>query len=385
MPLGMKFLLKKQGHNWKKIPWLKHLVDGMFMSDGVLYCKSSMNGDLECAQTPKLMIPEMLIDTTIKLAHEHPLISAHLSSQKTLQNLQAYCNFKNMGKRVDIVCRNCHVCLRKNKFHEIPHPPLGRSEDPSHVGHMWSMDTAGPLPKTDEGFEHVIVAVEHFTKFVVLESVKNISAKSILKFLNEKIISYFGLFDILLTDKHASYRSKVVEDFCAKHKIDHRFSSGYNPFSNGLCENRVKACKNICKAYCYESESNWSEYIPSIQLVLNSAISSTTKFQPFQLMFGRQQVSYLDLKLLRPRLDNFNSYKEFAASQVQQLFYLHSICRKEIEKSREVQAGQYNKNNTKIPRLKEGDITYLKDMTCKGLKFKFRGPYIIIIKVIQPN
>jgi hypothetical protein len=44
------------------------------------------------------------------------------------------------------------------------------------------MNTDGPLPKTDKGFEYVIVAVEYFTK-LVLESVKNISAKLILKLL----------------------------------------------------------------------------------------------------------------------------------------------------------------------------------------------------------
>jgi hypothetical protein len=240
---------------------------------------------------------------------------------------------------------------------------------------------------TEEGNSHILVGVDHFSKFCVLKAVPRITAETMCKFLSESVISYFGLFEVLITDSHQSFRSKLISELCRKLKINHHFSSSYNPQSNELCENRVKVTKSILKAYCQEYPNSWDNYLPLVQNVLNSTVSSTTKYSPHQIVFGRQPLTFLDIQLSVPTVDYFDSYEDYMTNLVRNLFGIYRICDEEVRKEKKAQSLQYNKKAVDLPVLTEGDLVYVQDRAqnsheIKGLKLKFRGPYIIL-KVLE--
>ena len=271
---------------------------------------------------------------------------------------------------------------------------LGNNEEPKYPFRVFSVDSAGPMGgavggPTENGNFHILVGVDHFSKFCILKAVPRITAETMCNFLCESVIAYFGLFEVLITDSHQSFRSNLISQMCAKLKIKHHFSSSYNPQSNGLCENRVKVAKSVLKAYCQDHPNSWDTYLPFVQNVLNSTISSTTKYSPHHIVFGRQPLSFLDIQLSLPSIDYFDSYEDYMINLVRNLFTIYRICDEQIGKQKKSQRAQYNKNAVELPVLREGDLVYVQDKAqnpkeIKGLKLKFRGPYIIL-KILKDS
>ena len=46
---------------------------------------------------------------------------------------------------------------------------------------QWGIDLLGPFPRTLEGYKHLVVAIDYFTKWIEAEPLNTISGKSIQK------------------------------------------------------------------------------------------------------------------------------------------------------------------------------------------------------------
>ena len=90
--------------------------------------------------------------------------------------------------RRDIVnyVRTCDVCQkRERKRGEAPLEPIKKPSTPFyHIG----IDVMGPLPRSWTGKQYVIVAIDHFTKWVEAQSLETADAQSVLAFVYEEVI-----------------------------------------------------------------------------------------------------------------------------------------------------------------------------------------------------
>ena len=58
----------------------------------------------------------------------------------------------------------------------------------------------GPLPRGNGGVRFVVVAVDYFTKWVEVEALVNITAKSIERFLWKNMVCQYGILHAFVTD-----------------------------------------------------------------------------------------------------------------------------------------------------------------------------------------
>ena len=100
--------------------WLLNIFDGLFLNEGVLYCYplGGVGKDNGIPRTAKLVLPGVLVDSAIKLAHDHLLIGGHMSMEKTLDRVSRTFIFERMNTKVRRYCENCNLCLRRNKMHQ---------------------------------------------------------------------------------------------------------------------------------------------------------------------------------------------------------------------------------------------------------------------------
>lgn len=59
-----------------------------------------------------------------------------------------------------------------------------------------------------------------------------------------------------------------------------------------------------------DNQSNWAEFIPAIMLSFRNAVSSSTGFMPYQVLFGRHMNLPIDTTLI-PKEDLPVNIKEF--------------------------------------------------------------------------
>jgi hypothetical protein len=143
----------------------------------------------------QLIIPsvdQVLINYLIRIAHEHTL--THLMAAKTFDFLQQRVYFRGMRKLVEEYVGGCEQCqqrgyqadknLNSYMIRSLPlvYAPMQRV----------SVDIMGPLPRSDEGFTHLILAVDAFSKFVIGKAIRTASALEVAKFLVQRVYLQHG-------------------------------------------------------------------------------------------------------------------------------------------------------------------------------------------------
>jgi hypothetical protein len=62
------------------------------------------------------------------------------------------------------------------------------------------MDIAGPLLETKAGNKYILVAIDHYSKWCEAKAVADHGARTATKFLEDDLISRYGVPSFILTD-----------------------------------------------------------------------------------------------------------------------------------------------------------------------------------------
>ena len=84
---------------------------------------------------------------------------------------------------------------------------------PSWPFACWSLDMIGPLTVAPRGFNHVLVAVDKFTKWIEYKPVVKISSDRVVDYISD-IIHRFGFPHTIITDLGSNFTSQSFWDFC---------------------------------------------------------------------------------------------------------------------------------------------------------------------------
>ena len=76
----------------------------------------------------------------------------------------------------------------------------------------------GPLKKGSGGFNHLLVAVDKFTKWIEAKPITNIDSEEAVKFFLD-IIYWFGVPNYIITDHRTNFTEKKFLDFCDGYSI----------------------------------------------------------------------------------------------------------------------------------------------------------------------
>ncbi|KAL8562774.1 hypothetical protein ACOMHN_022649 [Nucella lapillus] len=106
---------------------------------------------------------------------------------------------------------------------------------------MWGMDLT-MLPKSDEGHNYLVVAVDYLSKYVEAAPLKIKEAPAILTFF-DNICSRFGFPKVVITDQGREFCNQLFEDYCNVNGISHRTSTAYHPQELSAAD-RASDCKS---------------------------------------------------------------------------------------------------------------------------------------------
>ncbi|GFU46543.1 transposon Tf2-8 polyprotein [Trichonephila clavipes] len=114
----------------------------------------------------------------------------------------------------------------------------------------YHVDFIGPLPSTNKNYQHIFTVVDAFTKFTWLYPVKTVSAESALEKLKQQQKT-FGV-----------------------------------PRGNGQVERIHRTLIPVLTKLSLDDSTKWYKYVDRLQRILNSTISRSTKWTPFELLVG---------------------------------------------------------------------------------------------------
>ena len=154
-------------------------------------------------------------------------------------------------------------------------------------------------------------------------------------------------------------------------------STLFHPQMDGQTERGNRSIGQILRTVVNHNQSNWVDKIDMIEFVINSSISATTGYSPFELNY-----SYMPSMIQEIQWEEAvaKGIKMFAATALQNLAEAHNT----IIESRVFQTHSANKSRREEPKISAGDLVYLltKNLNLpKGrahkLCPKFIGPFKI--------
>ncbi|GFT47763.1 hypothetical protein TNCV_2501401 [Trichonephila clavipes] len=240
--------------------------------DGIL-CRKNFDPD---GKLWLPVIPKHLRADILRHFHDAPT-AGHLGFAKTYDRIRKRFYWPGMYRNVVRYVMHCRECQRRKS---VPQRPPG--------------------PEVDE----------------------------IAKFLLEEIVLRHGAPRVIITDRGAVFRSRLVSSLVDLCNIDHRFTTAYHPQTNGLTERFNKTLADMLSMYVDVEQKNWDEILPFVTFAYNTAKQETTGFTPFYLLHGREAETTLDTMLpFCPNDFDDNNITKIAAraEESRQLARVHTL------------------------------------------------------------
>ena len=125
----------------------------------------------------QLVLPSKLHEKVIRDLHEG-VVGAHLGEEKVLSQLKEQFYWLGCTEAVRIWCRSCMTCASRKMTTPARKARL-RTIAVGYPMQIVSVDIMGPLPETQDGCKYVLVAADHFTRWVEVYAIKNQEATTV--------------------------------------------------------------------------------------------------------------------------------------------------------------------------------------------------------------
>ncbi|KAE8879800.1 hypothetical protein PF003_g36224 [Phytophthora fragariae] len=152
-----------------------------------------------------VILPAVYWPLAFKEAHDS-IWAGHLRGPQTYERLRRLYWWPYMQNTVRDWVSACQDCGSRKARPQAVIPPL-RSVRTGEVGDRWAIDVAGPLPVTMNGNRYVIAAVEYTTRYAVAASVPEHTAKSIARFLMDRVVLVYGPMREIMMDGAREFTS----------------------------------------------------------------------------------------------------------------------------------------------------------------------------------
>ncbi len=268
----------------------------------------------------------------------------------------------------------CDSCQRRgrskknNLLHPIPvHSPF----------YQIGIDFVRPLPRTKRGKKYIIVAMDYLTKWPEARAVSEATADATAQFLYEQIICQHGCPQIILSDRGTHFNNNTIKALTEKFKINHLLSTPYHPQTNGLVE---RFNRTLCESLARQSLKNndWDLYIAPTLFAYRTTKHSTTKMEPFFLVYGRSARLPMDSE----QLPDSSVTHDRLVELIDHLPQGRMKAKKQVSQSQSKQKERHDENIKQSNQFKIGNkVLYFNvtlDQSHSG-KFnpKWRGPFIV--------
>ncbi|XP_027096297.2 uncharacterized protein [Coffea arabica] len=163
----------------------------------------------------------------------------------------------------------------------------------------------GPFPRAPGGYEHLVVAIDYFTKWVEAEPLGTISSRSIQKFLWKGIVCRFGIPRALVSDNGRQFVDRSLQKWCTELGIQQHFTSVGHPQANGQVENVNRTILHGLKTRIESARTGWLDELPTILWAYRTTPRTATQETPFALVYGVEAVIPAEIGMPSARVQHF--------------------------------------------------------------------------------
>jgi hypothetical protein len=266
------------------------------LNEDVLYHLHTPRGQHVKNKDPilQVVIPKQLRHEILENCHDS-VIAGHFGLAKTYGLVRERFYWPTLFKDLSIYIKTCHKCqqakLPNHRIHKNYLTPIPCKSIFSRV----SMDIAGPLPESKEGFKYVLCITDSFTKWPETFALRSTTAIEVAnKFFYEYICRY-GSPTSILSDCGQSFMALVIKELCLIFQIVKLKTASWSPTTNGQTERYFRHLKAQLKIYCGDDQTSWPSKLAPLTYAYRASINHTTGYSPYYAVFSRPMSLPVDI------------------------------------------------------------------------------------------
>jgi hypothetical protein len=161
----------------------------------------------------------------------------------------------------------------------------------------WGLDLLGPLPPAKGNLKYVVVVVEYFSKWIEAKPLATITSATIQKFFWPNIVCRFDVPKAITIDNETQFDAETFKTFCSEIGTKINFASVRHLESNGLVERANGIITiGIMKSIFNQAKGKWPDQLIKVVWNHNTAVSRSTGFTPFKLLFSDEAITPEELR-----------------------------------------------------------------------------------------
>ena len=328
---------------------------------------------------PKFIDNPVEIQNILINNHNTPT-GGHVGQHRLYLRIREKYKWRDMKGSIAQFVNACELC-RRNKIIKHTKEPMKITTTPNKAFEIISIDTVGPLPKTDNNNRYCITIQCDLTKYIVIIPIQNKEANTIAKALVENFILTYGHFLEMRSDQGTEYKNEILEQVCKLLQIRQNFSTPYHPESIGSLERNHRCLNEYLRIFTNEHQSDWDNWIQYYQFSYNTTPHSDHNFTPFELIFGRK--ANLPQDIITGNNEPIYNFEQYKNELQYKLRKSHEITKQKLIEQK-IERKKHFDNNINPIAILVNDLVYLKNENRKKLDSFYTGPYQITL-INEPN
>jgi len=151
------------------------------------------------------------------------------------------------------------------------------------------LDIIGAIfPHSSKQHRYILTAADYFTRWT--KAVKWANDQEVVTFLQQNIISKFGIPNSLVFDNATYFSSLRIYDFALENGIILKRLANYYPQGNGLVESTNKNLIRIIKKTIFSEQRNWHSALVNALWVDRVTPKPSVNTSPYFLVYGKEAI-----------------------------------------------------------------------------------------------
>lgn len=322
-----------------------------------------------------IYVPSSMVKQLLYACHDDPMTGAHFSLDRTYSKIKTHYWWPKMKLSISKHIQACLLCQQHNISRQKRHGQLHPIAPPDGPFMLIGIDFCGPLTQSPRDNQYVLVITDYFTRHITAIALPNCTAETTAHTLFNEYFCKYGIPGTILSDQGRHFQNQLMQNIRKLIGYNHIYSTPYHPQTNGVVERfNSTFITQVAKLHDVEY-NNWDDYLQAVVFAYNSGIHRTTKYSPYQLLFGRQPRLPIHS---RDEYFSFTSPNSYFNQLQKTLRIYHTATKSNIIQQQQVTKQRYDINRPD-PRYKLGDLVLTR---IHGLRNKLHPKFSPIPKII---
>ncbi|CAF3349874.1 unnamed protein product [Rotaria sp. Silwood1] len=331
---------------------------------------------LEVIYLPSSMVPMLL-----QACHDDPMTGGHFSTDRIYYKIKNQYWWPEMIYTIKQHIRSCILCQQYNISRQKKPGQLRPISPPEGPLAFIGIDYCGPFKRTPRENQYVLVITDHFTRHVTAIALPNCTAEITAQTLFNEYFCKYGIPSVILSDQGSHFRNQLMDNIRQLIGYNHIYSTPYHPQTNGIVERFNSTFVPQISKLQDTQDNNWDEYLQAVVFAYNTGIHKTTKYSPYELLYGRLPRLPIDA---RPTHFTFHRPSDYFEKLRKTLRIYHQSAKHNIIQQQQMNKHWYDRNRLD-PQYQMGDKVLTRIYGLRGkLDPKFSATPKLIIHVRHP-